>query len=188
MRAALTAIIRSSASSKAGAIAKAIQRAHFDQAFQRSPANLAQIHPPDKIVQISKRTVRPFLHDDASTGPCPHFSPRPGQSEWWHFLRCRSSMVKSHPLALISGGSTGIPIRRQSATYKATLAVSFLVDRKQGGHVFNRVMEFQIGGLNRDHAIIGGMALLKPYRANSSHSVENCLGSLFRNTICRPRH
>ena len=96
--------------------AEAVQRAHLDQAFQRALAHLAQVHPAGEIVQVAEGRLRAGL-DDQIDRPLPDVLDRAQPKADGGLARPgRSSMVKSQPLALTSGGRTSMPIDRQSAT------------------------------------------------------------------------
>ncbi len=66
--------------------------------------------------------------------------------------------------------AAGIDIRRLDADahppaighIQRHLVGIVLGDGQQGGHIFDRVMGLQVARLDGDHAVIGGMALLKP--------------------------
>ncbi len=106
--------------------AKLIEGAHLDQAFQRALTHLAQVHPAGKIIDIGEWMVSARFQDRIHRS-MPDILDRT-QPEADGILAVREvSMVKSQPVVFTQGGWTSMPIRRQSATYSATLSVSFWV-------------------------------------------------------------
>ena len=87
-------------------------------------------------------------------------------------------MVKSHPLMFTLGGLTSMPIRRQSATYSATLSVSFCETESRAVMYSIGIMAFQVAGLHGDDAVIGGVALVEAVAGELLPVVEDLAGGL----------
>ncbi len=105
------------------AVAEGVQRADLDQALQAALADRAQVHPAGKIVQVLEGAILLPFFETTSMALLPRFlmAPSPKRMEGCPSI---SSISKSQPEALISGGRTGTPMVRASATYSATFSVS----------------------------------------------------------------
>src|SRR5690606_3404101 len=58
-----------------------------------------------------------------------------------------------------------------------------LGDRKQGGHVLDRVIAFQVGGFHRNDGIVGGVAFGKAVAGKGFPIVENQVGNILGDSM-----
>ncbi len=143
-----------------------------------------------KIVQIGEGPIPPPFEDGFHRAMA-------------NVFHCPQAKADSRvaPPAPFDGGCGGVfdgeipaadvDIRRQDINPHAA-AISHIIgyfggvvlrDREQGGHIFNRIMCLQIGSLNGDDAVIGGVGFVKAVAGKLFPIVKDGAGRLCRDAI-----
>jgi len=159
-----------------------VERADFDQAFQRALAHLAQINPPDEIVQVQKSLVPPSLDDRIHRSLTDVFDrPKPEAN-----ARLTFSMFLDGEIV-----ATMIDIRRQHLdahivafrNIHGAFVVVVFPGREQRGHVFHWIVIFQVSGFDCDHSVIRSVSLIEAVMGECFPMGEDVFGGLFVNTV-----
>jgi len=162
--------------------AEGVHRAHLDEAFQRTFAHLAQVHPQDKIVQIRKSLV-PASLDDRVNRSLPHVFDRSKPKADARFAVC--ALFDRKVIAAV------VNVRRQYfdahvvafRNINRTLIVIVFPGREQGSHIFDRIVILQVSGFDRDHAVVGGMTFVKPIMREGFPMSKNIFGDFLFDAV-----
>ena len=163
------------------ALAQAVQRADLDQALQGALAGGAQVHTVGEVGQIAEgAALGARLQDQVHRGLADVFDGSQAKTDGGFAFR-----------AVFDGEipAAGVDVRRQHIHtrgaavrhVKSHLGGIVFRGRKQGGHEFDRVMALQVAGLDGDHAVIGGMALVKAILGEFFPIGEDAFGFFRRN-------
>jgi len=160
--------------------AKPVERAHFDQAFQRTLVDLAQINPVTEFLQAGKGSpLRPRVQNGlhrafAHVLDCRH-AKADGAARRNREVKRQPTIANGRrrrvggPLLDLEIQPAVVHIRRQHVNPHAPAFLDEVDDllglvalhKQQRRHVLDRVVRLQIGRLYRDDRVVGGMALVK---------------------------
>ena len=162
--------------------AKPIQRPHLNQAFKRALSDLAQVYASGKIGDAAEVSVAARRDNKVHRRLSDVFYRAQTKANGSVLV----GSVFNHKVV-----SAGVNVRREHIQahgfgfgYVKRAFIDIVLPRgNQGGHIFNRIVILQIGGLHRDHAVIRRVAFIKAVMRKTLPIRENGFGVLPGNPI-----
>ncbi len=164
-----------------GAVAKGVQRADFDQAFQRTFAHCAQVGAAYKVIQASKGEVGARLEEEVNGALADIFDGAQSEANGGTAFLILDGKVPARDVDV--GRKNRHAHAARFGHVQGHLGRVVARDGEQRGHVFGRVMGFQVGSLDRQHTIIGAVRFVEAVAGKLLPVGENLIGRFFGDAV-----
>ncbi len=141
-----------------------VQRADLGHALQRPAAHLAQVDPAGKLVEVIEGAALLASLEDGVHGTLADvLDGAQAETDDGGFLAVLTGPVfnREIPLGIVDVGRRHLHAHAAGIGHVQGDFLGLVFgDREQGGHVLDGVMELEVGGLDGDDAVVGGVTVM----------------------------